>query len=112
MVIPQIQYLTNDSWVEVSALDETNGWPMLHSASYGGGTLYVLTIPNSFTDLYHLPAAVLDRIRDTLCRDLFVRLHGPAMVSLFTYDNARSSWSPSATSRWTYRYGRRIRRPP
>jgi hypothetical protein len=87
MVIPQIQYLTNDSWEEVSALDETNGWPMLHSASYGGGTLYVLTIPESFTDLYNLPVAVLNRIRQTLCRDMAVRLEGPGKVSLFAYDN-------------------------
>jgi hypothetical protein len=87
MVIPQIQYLTNDSWEEISALDETNGWPILHSASYGGGTLYVLTIPESFTDLYNLPAEVLNRIRQTLCRDMIVRLEGPGKVSLFVYDN-------------------------
>lgn len=87
MVIPQIQYLTNDSWEEISALDETNGWPILHSASYGGGTLYVLTIPENFTDLYNLPAEALNRTRQTLCRDLFVRLEGPSKVSLFVYDN-------------------------
>jgi hypothetical protein len=87
MVIPQIQYLTNDSWEEISALDETNGWPILHSASYGGGTLYVLTIPESFTDLYNLPVEVLNRIRQTLCRDMAVRLQGPGKVSLFVYDN-------------------------
>ena len=87
MVIPQIQYLTNDSWEEISALDESNGWPMLHSASYGGGTLYVLTIPESFTDLYNLPVEVLNRIRQTLCRDMAVRLEGPGKVSLFVYDN-------------------------
>jgi hypothetical protein len=87
MVIPQIQYLTNDSWEEVSALDETNGWPILHSAAYGGGTLCVLTVPDSFTDLYNLPAAVMDRIRQTLCRDMPVRLQGPGKVSLFVYDN-------------------------
>ncbi len=87
MVIPQIQYLTNDSWEEISALDETNGWPMLHSAPYGGGILYVLTIPESFTDLYNLPATVLNRIRQTLCRDMTVRLQGPGKVSLFVYDN-------------------------
>ncbi len=87
MIIPQIQYLTNDSWEEISAMDETNGWPMLHSASYGGGTLYVLTIPESFTDLYNLPEAVLNRIRLTLCRDMTVRLEGPGQVSLFVYDN-------------------------
>jgi hypothetical protein len=87
MVIPQIQYLTNDSWEEISALDETNGWPILHSASYGGGILYVLTIPESFTDLYNLPAEILNRIRQTLCRDMAVRLQGPGKVSLFVYDN-------------------------
>jgi hypothetical protein len=87
MVIPQIQYLTNDSWEEISAMDETNGWPMLHSASYANGTLYVLTIPESFTDLYNLPQSVLTRIRQTLAGHLPVRLDAPAMVSLFVYDN-------------------------
>jgi hypothetical protein len=87
MVIPQIQYLTNDSWEEISVLDETNGWPILHSASYGGGALYVLTIPESFTDLYNLPPTVLNRIRQTLCRDMLGCLQGPGEVSLFVYDN-------------------------
>lgn len=87
MVIPQIQYLTNDSWEEISALDETNGWPILHSARYADGTLYVLTIPESFTDLYNLPASVLTRIRNTLTPHFYVSLNGPAYVSLFVYDN-------------------------
>jgi hypothetical protein len=87
MVIPQIQYLTNDAWEELSAVNGTNGWPMLISAAYGKGTLYVLTIPESFTDLYNLPAGVLSRIKDTLTRELPVRVDGPGKVSLFVYDN-------------------------
>lgn len=87
MVIPQIQYLTNDAWEELSAMDETNGWPMLISAGYAKGTLYVLTIPESFTDLYNLPQTTLARIRDTVTRELPVRLDAPALVSLFLYDN-------------------------
>lgn len=87
MLIPQITYLTNDSWEEVSALDETNGWPILHSAVYATGTLYVLTIPESFTDLYHLPQPVLNRIREAATKGMFVRLEAPGQVSLFTYDN-------------------------
>jgi hypothetical protein len=51
------------------------------------GTLYVLTIPESFTDLYNLPAGVLSRIKDTLTRELPVRVDGPGRVSLFVYDN-------------------------
>ena len=87
MLIPQINYLTNDSWEEVSAMDGSNGWPLLHSAGYGNGMLYVLTIPESFTDLYNLPAPVLDRIRQTVMTAMPVRLSCPALVSLFQYDN-------------------------
>ena len=88
MLIPQIQYLTNDSWEEISAFDETNGWPLLHSAGYANGTLYVLTIPENFVDLYNLPENVLNRIRQTVSADMPVRLEGPGQISLFVYDNS------------------------
>jgi hypothetical protein len=87
MLIPQIQYLTNDSWEEVSALDNGLGWPILHRADYGDGNLYVLTIPDNFADLYDMPEEVLNKIRDTILKNQVVRLHGPAKVSLFLYDN-------------------------
>lgn len=87
MIIPQIQYLTNDSWEEVSALDNGLGWPMLHRADYADGNLYVLTIPDNFADIYDMPAEVLNKIRDTIAKNQFVRLHGPAKVSIFLYDN-------------------------
>jgi hypothetical protein len=87
IMIPQIQYFTNDSWEQVSALDGGMGWPMLHMADYGNGKLYVLTIPDNFGDLYSLPAEVLNKFRDTLCKKHFVRLHGPSKVSVFLYDN-------------------------
>jgi len=87
MVIPQIQYLTNDSWEEISAMDETNGWPLLHSAGYAQGTLYVWTIPESFTDLYNLPMNVLSRIKEIVMKDLYVRIESPGKVALFVYDN-------------------------
>ncbi len=87
IMIPQIQYYTNDSWEQVSALNGGMGWPMLHMADYGGGKLYVLTIPDNFGDLYNLPEEVLNKFRDTLCKKQFVRLHGPSKVSIFLYDN-------------------------
>jgi len=87
ILIPQISYLTNDSWEEVSARDETNGWPILHSARYAHGTLYVLTIPDNFTDLYHYPVQALTRIKEILTRHLDVLIEAPAQVSLFLYDN-------------------------
>jgi hypothetical protein len=87
MLIPQIQYLTNDSWEEISALGGYTGYPLLHSAQYARGTLYVLTIPDNFSDLYQLPPEVLTRIKATLLQDLFVRVESPSQVALFVYDN-------------------------
>lgn len=88
MLFPQIAYRTNDSWEDISGLDGELGWPILHQASYGTGSLFVLTIPDNFADLYNLPREVLDRIRQVLSADVDVRLLGRAQVALFPYDNA------------------------
>src|SRR4030042_349663 len=87
ILIPQIQYLTNDSWTDVEALDGPAGWPVLHQGRYGNASLFVLTIPDSFGALYALPDGVLNRIRDVLSADLNFRIEGPSKVSLFVYDN-------------------------
>ncbi len=87
IVIPQIKYLTNDSWEEISCRASGIGYPILHSAGYANGTLYVLTIPENFGDLYNLPAEVLTRIKETLMRDLYVRVDSASQVALFVYNN-------------------------
>jgi hypothetical protein len=90
ILIPEIRYATNDSWEVVSALTSptrTTGTPILHSARYSKGVLYVLTIPQAQGDLYSLPPDVLTAIRNVVCRDMYVRLEAPSQVSLFVYDN-------------------------
>jgi len=87
IMLPQIQYLTNDSWEEVSCLDGTNGWPVFHSADYAEGKLYVLTIPDNFSDLYKYPPEVWKRMKQTLMESIFVRVDGPTQIGLFVYDN-------------------------
>ncbi len=87
ILIPQINYLTNDSWEEVSAIKGVTGWPLLHRAQYSKGYLYVLTIPENFSDLYQYPPEVLNRIRSVASQGMNVRLEGPSNVSLFLYDN-------------------------
>ncbi len=90
ILFPEIRYATNDSWEIVSALTSsgrTTGNPVLHSAKYSKGLLYVLTIPQAIGDLYSLPAEVLAPIRNVICRDMYVRLEAPSQVSLFVYDN-------------------------
>ena len=87
IIIPQINYLTNDSWEIVSARDDTNGWPMLHAADFSKGKFYVLTVPDNFIDLYILPEPVLNRLRQIVAGDMKVTLEAPGEVSLFVYDN-------------------------
>ncbi|HVN05299.1 MAG TPA: hypothetical protein VMT86_12820 [Bryobacteraceae bacterium] len=90
ILIPLIHYATNDAWEIVSGLtspSETSGAPVLLSAKYSKGVLYVLTVPNAIGDLYSYPPGVLNAIRDVLTRDMHVHLDAPKSVSLFVYDN-------------------------
>lgn len=87
ILIPQLTYRTNDSWELASAIEGDNGWPILHDADYAGSHLYVLTIPENFSDLSELPEPVLSVIHRTLTAHLPVQLEAPGKVSLFVYDN-------------------------
>jgi len=87
IVIPQIQYLTNDAWELIGCLTNNTGYPLLIQAGYAKAVLYVLVIPDDFGDLYKLPADVLTQIKNVVARDIFVRVDAPAHVSLFVYDN-------------------------
>jgi hypothetical protein len=87
MIIPQIQYSTNDSWEMISGMDSGLGWPLLHAGNFANGKLYMLAIPENFADLYNLPAPVLNKIRETVCKPFGIELNGGSKVSLFLYDN-------------------------
>jgi hypothetical protein len=87
ILIPQIKYATNDSWELITCLDKDNGYPLLLQARYGSGVLYVLTIPDNFSDLYYLPPETLTQIKQVLMQDCPAYLEGSSKVCLFTYDN-------------------------
>ncbi len=85
--IPQMTYMTNDSWEDISSLHYGGGWPILQQIAYSKGNMFVWIIPENFNHLYALPDAALNRIRTIFSRDMNVRIEGPAQVGLFTYDN-------------------------
>jgi hypothetical protein len=87
VLIPQIQYLTNDSWEIVSGINGDDGWPLLHEADYSKGHLYVLTMPDNFADLYNYPPEVLNKIREVMGAQMNVQLEGSSKISLYVYDN-------------------------
>lgn len=91
ILIPQIRYQTNDAWEIISAgrplFNGVSGYPMLLRAQYSKGSLYVITIPDDFGNLYDLPEDVLNVFRQVMSKDLGMYLEGPANVGLFVYDN-------------------------
>lgn len=91
ILIPQVQYYTNDSWEVVSAgrplTGGVSGYPILHRGLYGNGNLYVVTIPDDFGQLYDYPQGALKEIRRVMSQGLDAYLDAPAKVSLFMYDN-------------------------
>jgi hypothetical protein len=90
-IIPQVKYFTNDAWEVVSAGRPLNGgvsgYPILLRNTYSKGTLFVLTIPDDFGNLYDYPAQALNVIRRTMSLDAGAYIEGPSKVALFPYDN-------------------------
>ena len=90
-IIPQVKYFTNDAWEVVSAgrplTGGVSGYPILLRDTYSKGTLFVLTIPDDFGNLYDYPAGELNVIRRAMSKDVGAYIEGPSKVALFPYDN-------------------------
>lgn len=87
ILFPQIRFLTNDAWPVIRGIADNNAFPILLMNQYAKGKLFVLTVPDNFTDLYEIPEPALNAIRSYLMADFPVRIDAPAHVSLFAYDN-------------------------
>ena len=87
MTIPKIENPTNDTWSEIVGIAPSgNSYPLLSYSSYSKGHVYLLTVPDNFSDLYNLPGEALYNIKkNTLDADVF--LEADPEVSMFTYDN-------------------------
>jgi hypothetical protein len=87
ILFPQIRFFTNDAWPVIRGIADNNGFPILLMDTYASGKLFVLTVPDNFTDLYKLPEPTLNALRSYLMGSFPVRIEAPAKVSLFAYDN-------------------------
>ena len=87
ILVPRINFLTNDAWPVVRATANGYAAPLLLMDRYSKGMLFVLTIPENFNDLYSLPQPVLTALRSYLLQGFPVQLDAPSQVSLFVYDN-------------------------
>lgn len=87
VLLPEIRFFTNDSWAIIRGIAGAKGYPILLSNAYSKGTIFLLTIPDNPADLYRLPQALLTQVKTYLQPAARVRLQGPALTSLFVYDN-------------------------
>ncbi|MGQ9691746.1 MAG: hypothetical protein ACUVQY_10950 [Thermoproteota archaeon] len=87
ILVPHLTYPTNDVWELITCLSGGSGYPLLMSMNYAKGTLYILTIPDDFNNLYHLPPQVVSGIRRAFSKNLKISLEGSSRICLFLYDN-------------------------
>ncbi|PYG88219.1 hypothetical protein LY28_01559 [Ruminiclostridium sufflavum DSM 19573] len=87
ILIPHIDFKTNDSWQRAVGIDSCNNHAILLENKYSKGKLYVLTIPDNPGDLYSYPEDVLNIIREASSIDMPVHLEAPSRIGLFIYDN-------------------------
>lgn len=80
------EYRNNASWALIKTRVGQESYGMLLRDTYGKGEMLTLAVPDSFSDLYRLPADVLTRIRAALPVNGIHLECGP-LVSLFAYDN-------------------------
>jgi len=85
ITLPHVAYNENDIWPLSAALTPHSSHALLLCGAYGKGSLYVLTIPDSFADLYNLPAETLAVLRRE--SSLPVTLESCGRISLFPYNN-------------------------
>ncbi len=87
ILIPQLDYCTNDVWELAAAYGTDNNFPVVLQCSYGEGSISIITIPDDMGDLYYYPKQILNVIRGLFSREMPVCIDGPAQVELFVYDN-------------------------
>ena len=80
------EHRNNASWALIKTRVGQESYGMLLRDTYGKGEMLTLAVPDSFSDLYHLPTDVLTRIRAALPVN-GVHLECGPLISLFPYDN-------------------------
>ena len=87
VLIPQMEYCTNDVWELAAAYGTDNNFPVVLRCSYGDGNISIITIPDDMGDLYHYPVQVLSVIRGLFGKEMPAVLEGPSGIQLFSYDS-------------------------
>lgn len=88
VLFPFVSYLNNSADCVIAARKEDNNFPLLLRNWYANGTLYILTIPDDYADIYKYPTEVLSTLRQYLMSSLGLYIEGGEKTGLFLYDNS------------------------
>lgn len=86
IMIPRIDYHTNDVWEDLVGFNGDNNHPLLLKSYYGKGALYVLNVPCNQSDLKKLPAEGLKVIRDVFLGKGDITFDGPSDIAMMIYE--------------------------
>ena len=89
ILIPQLDYCTNDVWTLAAAYGTDNNFPIVLRFGYGAGRISIITIPDNMGDFYHYPVQVLAVIRKMFMKEMPVCLDASSNVQMFLYDNRK-----------------------
>ena len=89
ILIPELAYglVTTEDIIQAIYKGNNRYSMLLQVRGLKKGRFYVLTIPENFDDLYHLPKEVLSQIRRVMTDDIPVYLDSPSQICLFVYNN-------------------------
>jgi hypothetical protein len=89
ILIPELAYglVTSEDIIQAIYKGNNRYSMLIQVRGLKKGRLYVLTIPENFDDLYHLPQGVLSQIRRVMMGEIPVYLDSPSQICLFVYNN-------------------------
>ncbi len=82
-----LDHRNNASWSLMNGGDGDFHTSLLLQDTYGEGELLTLVLPEMYSDIKHMPEAILRRIRYEFATDSKIYLEAPAGISIFTYDD-------------------------
>jgi hypothetical protein len=85
--IEMLDYKTNATWAEAALVSGDFNVPLVLHDFYGKGDLYILNIPDNFSDLYKLPKDVTGFIAKLFAGNEPVYLNAAPKYNLYRYDN-------------------------
>ena len=96
-----LDYKTNATWNDVKVIAGENNFPVLTEDFYGKGCLYILNVPENFSDLFRLPREVWQMINKEFAKGMDVYVAAGMKCNLFSYDNGVYGIYPYGAARGT-----------